>query len=89
VLTNRTVLPRSFTSTADQPRGTRKLSPGMALGMTSEAVKLCDSGLLTFSREPGRPVRAMITSRSVRRAAVVVLMGVGSLAKLTLTATGR
>jgi len=43
----------------------------MALGMTSVAVKLCDSGLLTFSRELDRSVRAMITSRSVRRAAVV------------------
>ena len=49
VLANRTVLPRSCTSTADQPRGTRKLSPGMALGMTSVAVKLCDSGLLTLA----------------------------------------
>ena len=65
------------------------LSPGMALGMTSVAVKLCDSGLLTFSRELGRSARAMITSRSVRRAAVVALIGVGSLAKLTLVATGR
>jgi hypothetical protein len=32
VLANRTVLPRTFTSTADQPRGTRKLNPGLALG---------------------------------------------------------
>jgi hypothetical protein len=33
--------------------------------------------VLSLSCELGRPVRAMITSRSVNRAAVVVLIGVG------------